>query len=352
MTCETGGTTPNGSAARRWRHRFAALPRLALLATGLAFLALLVLHSANEIPPLLRGTDWTICLLSLCLAVLGNLAVGLFFRNLLRDQGLLADHATAIEFLFYGQIAKYIPGKIWGVVYQIAAVKQANAARAVVVANLELTLGLLIINGVMAVSLLLWPVAPLLSIIAVILGAPVFTVACKPHRLVRFVVRKLLKQPQVVSAAPDASRSRSGPYLFCYGIVLACYLSASLLMMFAVFHFRVPQASAYIAYLTVGWIGGTLSILVPAGLGVRELIFLLLARQSGAPAPVELLATIAVVYRLWQVAQELVGAGGVCLWKACARASRSRLVDRIDDPTGRIPTDRVPSQDRTPTAER
>ena len=45
----------------------------------------------------------------------------------------------------------------------------------------------------------------------------------------------------------------------------------------------------------------------PAGLGIREIVFIFLAQSSGQSASVEVLAAIAVVARFWLVLQELIG---------------------------------------------
>jgi uncharacterized membrane protein YbhN (UPF0104 family) len=93
------------------------------------------------------------------------------------------------------------------------------------------------------------------------------------------------------------------------------YVVSYSLMLHSVFGFDYTTSLTFTAYLGLAWVVGVLSIVSPGGLGVREAVFIMMAHASGVAVTLELLSVIAVVSRLWLVAQEIVGVLIVLPWK-------------------------------------
>ncbi|MBE9563224.1 MAG: hypothetical protein IMF12_10225 [Proteobacteria bacterium] len=84
--------------------------------------------------------------------------------------------------------------------------------------------------------------------------------------------------------------------------------------MFAVFNFSMVQSANYIAYLGIAWIVGVLSFFIPGGMGVRELVFVILANSVSNEVSLEMLSSIAVISRFWIILQELTGISLILIW--------------------------------------
>ena len=67
------------------------------------------------------------------------------------------------------------------------------------------------------------------------------------------------------------------------------------------------EALTYVAFLGLSWVAGALTLIAPAGIGVREFVFILLAQTMEENVDLEVLAAIAIVARCWLIVQELIG---------------------------------------------
>ncbi len=78
-------------------------------------------------------------------------------------------------------------------------------------------------------------------------------------------------------------------------------------MMYAVFDLPIQDSWRYIVYLNLAWIGGVLAFIAAAGLGVREIMFVLVTGYSSGNVSLNVVATIAVLTRFWQILEDLCG---------------------------------------------
>src|SRR5690606_10917214 len=92
-----------------------------------------------------------------------------------------------------------------------------------------------------------------------------------------------------------------------YLAVTTMFIIPSLVFVYAVFDMAPAAAWQYAAIFSLSWVAGMLVFVVPAGLGVREAIFVVLARLGGMDVDIETLTAIAVAYRFWHILQELAG---------------------------------------------
>ena len=281
--------------------------RRVLFIAGLLFVFVLVLESWGEIERLLRSVKPLEFTLSVVTGLLGTLTISVFFNRLLGKNGVVLSDRLAIKIYLVGQIAKYIPGKIWGIAYQISHVAGARAATGVVLANMENMFIVIYMTSMTAFVLVSLQLETIFTLASVIGGLVVFLLLYRT-RLVLNIVHLVLKTIGQQDFVPVSSECiKPGPVegvLFCV-IFCSTYALSYILMLDAVFNFPPEQAYVYIVLLSIAWIGGVLTIIVPAGMGVRELIFVSFTSQLIPDQSMESIVSIAVVTRAWQLLQEL-----------------------------------------------
>ena len=112
----------------------------------------------------------------------------------------------------------------------------------------------------------------------------------------------------IKNICPEPARIlRMGYYrgLIIYFLFIAIYIGSYVLMLKAVFYFPLHDSLFVIALLSIAWIGGVLSLVFPAGVGVREFLFIFFSAQVSLDYSFEILVSIALVTRVWQVLQEI-----------------------------------------------
>ncbi len=289
------------------KKRTKKLASLVLLVSGLVFILFLVQRSWGQIVELLGQANWLLFVVSVFVGITGTLASSMLFRVLLEKHGLYLPSDTTHRIFYFGQVAKYVPGKVWGILYQIAAVDKQGASVGVTSTNLDLMLVTILTNVSIAVALLVAPVTVPGSIGILLLGilmALVVSASPATGKLLRRLMPKTYVQGPALSS-PDwkALFFRIGTY---YIVVLITDVLSYFLMMNAVFGFTLQESTNYMAYLLIAWVAGVFAILVPAGVGVRELVFIGFGVTMMTNVSIELLGSIAVISRIWQITQDLV----------------------------------------------
>ena len=104
-----------------------------------------------------------------------------------------------------------------------------------------------------------------------------------------------------------------------YIATITLYIVANYVLLVYGFHFGWKDATLFIVYFSVAWIVGVVTVIMPAGIGIREAVFIFLATQFNSGYSFEPLVTVAVVYRFWQLFQEL---GAIALGLTLRRVSR------------------------------
>ncbi|MFJ8581763.1 lysylphosphatidylglycerol synthase domain-containing protein [Micromonospora sp. NPDC093277] len=308
------GPAPAAGRPRKpWRRR---LWRMVTVAFGLVVTAAVARALANQdwsvVAVLLRRRDGAqIGLLlagALLAAMVGPLLGMLSWRAVLLELGPPVSPARLVRIFFVGFLAKYVPGKVPGVV---AAIKVATAngvtlSRTLVAGTLStllvhltgLTVGLLtgaqVLGGQAG-----WLVLPAL---------PVLVAVCWPGVLghtARLVLR-LLRRPEPAAAVSGRAVRVAVLWQTLSWLVSGLHLWLLAVAMGAPAGRALPLCVGAFGLATVV---GVLAVVVPDGLGVREAVL------SGALAlvlPVPSAVAVAVASRLVTTVGEAV-LGGVAL---------------------------------------
>ncbi len=254
-----------------------------------------------------------------------------------RALGYRAGYRDMFKLSFAANLGKYLPGGVWQVAGKVAMAKQAGIDRhaalvaTVVESALSIAGGLLLFlatalfGGPFPAGVPRWPLALALVAIMVVLAPPVFS------RLVSAGMRVL----RIEGGPPHL---RLGPIVWLTLYYTAAWvLAGGAFWLFARSLVGDPGASwlAYGGFYAAANIGGLLVFFVPAGLGAREGVIVLLTRSvivGGATAAV----IVAFASRVWSTIMELVlSAVAVALpFKGTAEADAT---DAVTDASRRSP---------------
>lgn len=290
---------------------------LILLFAGIGFIVVLAGRSWSQIATYLMSANWILLALSCVAGIASMVVTSVFFYYLLEKHALNLSMGDVHRLFFYGQIAKYVPGKVWGILYQTASVNQKGAAHSITAANFDLMLISIISNLFLGIALVASGVSIPLAIIIFLLGLYVTVVVSRSMlagKLIDWTMRKLGKQGVAEHGENNSPTDRVMPVILYYSMICVTGVLAYYLMMFSVFSFSFSDVVAYIGYLILAWVAGVFIFLAPAGMGVRELVFISFGAFMDSGISVDMLAIIAVVSRFWQVFQELGAAAAVFLW--------------------------------------
>ena len=283
-----------------------------LFLVGLGFFLVMAYRSWNEILSVLLTLDTTLFSFSILLGIVYNVLFSLLFHILLKKYGINISYSKAGHMFFYGQIAKYIPGRFWSIFYHSSFLKRRGTTSAMLFTNLDLTAISILQSVVVALCLIMFFKSVWLASLAFAFGITVFWFLnkfCLISRLVKPVLGRLKVPPESIVTCAPCPKSRQVLIIGVFAWVT--YLASGFLLLESAFDLPIEQTAIYIAYSAIAWALGVISFVVPAGIGIREAAFVFLAQHSAPGAAVQMntLISIAVVYRLWHILLEIGGLG-------------------------------------------
>ena len=290
-------------------HRHRDIIKFSLFLIGLIFVLLLVKESWNEILALFGRIKITEYVIAIIIGVFCNTVLALLFNRLLNKHGVALSDRFTLKIYMIGQIAKYIPGKVWGIAYQISHVKNISSATGVVLANLELMLVTMLMTSVVAVtilsSIIYIPLAVIISLLGIGAFLSLYTTEVVHIITSKFIIKyeNRLKLEKIKYTPTNLFSGMIFFILFCI-----TYIFSYAYMLNAAFDYSLQDSLIYIALLSLAWLAGVLVFIVPNGMGVRELVFLITSGYVIQDHSVEILLSIAILSRITQIIQELAGA--------------------------------------------
>lgn len=274
-----------------------------LLLASLGYLAFVVRKDFEAFIAVLAALDLGMVALSVLSALVMMVLKALYHLDLCR--ALSERHVPAAPLLrayATAQVVRYLPGKVWGVVYQASRLSDLGAGR-IVTANLMQMLhtnlvAVGVIAGVLGSMVLerAWPLA------ALVLGLLVVEVLHRRPRLERMIVALVTRsqgraEPQAAVVSPRPVRATT---ILALEWVAYYAMWWTLLAPVGWSEMLVPSTWYAAASLLA-----ILAFVVPGGIGVREALFVSLAGGGFAPGAASLVA-LAAAMRLILLAGELV----------------------------------------------
>ncbi len=277
----------------------------ALLVVALVVTAAFVYSARHEIVAAIGRASLLFIGLLYAATLAQNIVVWLVFHA---SAGAGRDYLLTCRMHFGGQVAKYVPGKIWSIVYQGTLKPDAMRMGHIVQGNIVVT-ALAVLSVVVASAALLiqqWSLAAAAAVIAA--GAGVAAYLMASDHLYRIVQRisRLSRRTELTEQVPTSGlslASRVGAYL----ALLSTYVLANVFLLYAFYDFELAEVLRLSAYLGIAWLAGVAVAVTPSGLGVREAAFVGIGYLTGENS-FEVFAGIAVVARAIQILQDLLSA--------------------------------------------
>jgi len=232
-------------------------------------------------------------------------------------------YRAVIALWYLPMLGKYIPGKVWSVLAAFHLFDRQGVPTRVTTACISLfaVLGLvsatfvvLVFGSAQHVKLVgFWPCIALIAVLLVGIYPPVFYGVA--NRLLRMLGREEIQ----------ASLSFARLIGILCPLVLArmVYGLGFFFLAGSVHHIAWSNLPGLIALFSFAQIAGIVAVFAPAGIGVREGVFLIALEPIVGPGPAIVIAAVA---RLWQTALELLMAG--IGWWALRSARRPHCANR------------------------
>lgn len=312
------------------RSRTLGLVRALVAVLVLTAVAVAVARNWRAVSGDLAGVDPGALAVATLLVVLGSVLTMLGWRVLLGDLGSRIHLAPAAGIFFVGQLGKYLPGSVWSVVAQaemgarLDIPRRRSAVVGLIGIGLSILTGLLV--GLPALPLLLragHPGTPLWLLLAV----PLLVLGCWPrllNRVIALALRLLRREPLEHELSGRAILGTVGLYLLAW----LCFGAHVWVLTRSVAGFTGDRDfwAATVAGYALAASAGMLVVVVPAGVGVREgLLVLLLGATVAASAAGAVVLLSRFIITVVDVLMALAG------W---AYARRHRLLSAA---TGRDP---------------
>jgi type IV secretory pathway TrbD component len=242
---------------------------------------------------------------------------GRVWQYILGRFGYEIGFARSMRVWFLSQAGRYIPGKVWFTLGRIYLCQREGVPKGVAVVATGLELVLVLGSAIVMFGLASW-LSPLLAGGPYVVGlwlVPVILAGMHP-KFIQAVLRRLRKVPIHLQMRYVEVLGLLGVYLLCwvlYGV--GFYLvGTSLIVGRAAPDFGMHAASetvpAMIGINSLSWAGGFLSVVTPAGLGIREGISsILLGDMMQAPYPY----LIPLAARIWVTVAEVGTIGALMI---------------------------------------
>ena len=290
-------------------HKHKNIIKLSLFLVGLAFVLLLVRESWDEVSALFVRIKIIEYVIAILIGVFSNTLLALLFNRLLNKHGVVLSDRFTLKIYMLGQIAKYIPGKVWGIAYQISQVKNISSATAVVLANLELMLGTMLMTTVVAIAIFSSLIYIPLAVIITLLGLTAF-LSLYSTKIIHIIASKFITKYKDKLRLENIEYIQTSLLTGAIFFILFCitYIFSYAYMLNAAFDYSLHDSLIYIALLSLAWLAGVFVFIVPNGMGVRELVFVVTSGYVIQELSIEVLLSMAILSRITQIIQELAGA--------------------------------------------
>jgi hypothetical protein len=230
------------------------------------------------------------------------------WKSILKGIGVSLPFFKSLKIIFYSQLGKYLPGKIWTWAGRIYFCQQLGIPTSKTFLSMVLELALTTISGILIflVALLISPefkinIHPFFLIIVVIIS---FTIIHPKvlTRIINFFLYLLKKEPIKI----ELNFSEICFIMGCYFIIWFCFGIAFYFLINSVTFIAPSKILIITGSFAISNTVGVMALFAPAGLGVREGILSLLLSNF---FPLSLAILLSFLCRIWITVGELVMVG-------------------------------------------
>jgi hypothetical protein len=275
---------------------------IALISISVVVAAMFIYSSRHELIAAISSASVTFALLTFVTTLAYNLVIWIVFHS---SAGAGKAYLQTSKMYFGAQVAKYMPGKVWGIVYQ-ATLKAAGMPMGHIVQANIVVLAVSVISTVfVSLALIVYPVSLVAASVVLLVGGWLSAYILNSDHLYQIIQRlsRLAKRFELTSEVPEIEFSLPTRFAI-YGLLTALYVVSNICLLYIFFDIELAEALQLIAYLGIAWLAGLVVAVTPSGLGVREVVFVALGSVAGTGS-YDLYASIAIVVRVVQVFQDL-----------------------------------------------
>jgi uncharacterized membrane protein YbhN (UPF0104 family) len=304
-------TADTSAAVRRPRYRRALKVALYLLAFG--FLGYQLWRVCDGLGTSLRTVGWANAALATLLGIVGGIPGFFAWRVLLTRLEVRLPLVTAVRVFFVAGLARYLPGGVWPALAHAVAAKPLGApparmagaylASQVLGLVAGMVVGLLALPRLVAADPIWWILLPvLLAALAPVLSPRLLAAAVR-------VVRRLFHRRD----AGEFPLPTTATLLTVTGLSALGWVISGLSVTVLAMAFGAPLGPAVLVGIggfALSMLAGVLAVIMPSGLGVREVILgLTLATLVSGPELVTVVALNRVALTVGDLASTAIVLG-------------------------------------------
>lgn len=310
------GAAPVERAARTGRGQVLALARILLACVVLVAVAIAMAKNWSAVSEHLGEVSTSAWVLAILAGLASPVLTVFGWRALLADLGSALHLAPASGIFLVGQLGKYLPGSVWSVVAQTEMAARLGVPRRRTGVVGLVTMALAMLTGVI-VGL---PAVPLLlrrggtgSLVFIAISVVILVLALSPPLLNRAIAMGL----RLVRREPLEHEFSGRALLAAAAWTILAWTSTGAIAWSFARDFAAPSTSARelvvicLSGFCLAAAVGMASVLLPAGVGVREGVLLLLL-VTVMPTPAA--TTVVVLTRFVTVVADVVWAGLGWAW--------------------------------------
>lgn len=290
--------------------------RYLVFVTGLAFIVYLFWQSRHIIYQRIPTINGWLFILATIIGFVTSLATCLYFYKLLHKYHQDIGLKLTIDMFFFGQLAKYIPGKIWSIVFQGLLSRGQIHSSSIILSNIDLTVLQINVTIVVGLGIILalnhsyWLVA--LAIIGGLGACHYISTSCFSERCVIYISRWITRLAKYkIACEPRFSWFQSASFFL---LVAAAFTASHVFLLIAVFGLSLNEGLFYTGLIALSWVVGMITMISPAGMGIRELVFIIFAKLTMQHVDDATLSAIATIARLWLIFLDILSAGMLYLY--------------------------------------
>ena len=284
-------SNPQASSSRRWARRIGLL----LVVAGLGYFTTTLIQQLQALPPIRRDLGALVAIgFGVAVPPVTVALIGLLWRALMRDQGVMIGRGAAMRIIAVSQIGKYLPGNVGHFVGRGALARAAGLPLGPTVSTtlLEVVWTLALGAAISALTLLWWldgsvggTLAGLNPGIMLLAGAGL-ALAPWPgivllNRFTPSLAARLGGGQPVVLPRPGTAALIGVILLACFGLLgVSVWLQAR-----GLFGVESGSLIGFTLLFITAWVAGYVVPGAPGGLGVREGIMLALFSPVVGPGP-------------------------------------------------------------------
>lgn len=314
-----GAAPPAGGSRRRLLLQVVKIVGFVIAIVAVALCVRILVQQWPTVLKALREANVPLLVLALLLGGVGMWMLAVLWWRCLAVFGFRRGIGEVTSWYFAGELGKYLPGGIWTVVGRGELARRAGVPRSTAYATTLFSLALMCVGGGVACGLLV----PFFALDGGRFGPELLLIALVPIGVVvvhpAIFGRLLTVAKRVTKGRLDLAAPRWPAMLGLIATAVPTWLAvggASVVIAEALGYDQQPARVAFAA--VVAWIVGFLAVPVPAGAGIRELLFVVACGLDAGPA-----TAVAAIARVFLIIVDAVG-GVVGL----ATLRRKRVVTR------------------------